>query len=138
VDYVNAITKVTIICKIHGVFYKTPDTHKRGQGCPSCASYGFDKNKSATLYYLKIKDGITIVYKIGITNRTVQERFNNTDLIKIQILKTWDFPLGVDALAKEQDILKLHHDFKYLGKPILSSGNTELFTKDILGLEVIP
>jgi len=38
VNYVNARTKVKIICPIHGVFEQTPENHKnRKQGCPKCA-----------------------------------------------------------------------------------------------------
>lgn len=36
VDYVNAITKVCIICHEHGEFWQTPFAHLRGQGCPKC------------------------------------------------------------------------------------------------------
>jgi very-short-patch-repair endonuclease len=36
VDYVNARTKVKIICPIHDIFEQTPDTHSRGTGCPEC------------------------------------------------------------------------------------------------------
>lgn len=135
-DYLGSKVKVCIICPIHGEFWQTPNNHLKGMGCPTCASSGFDKTKSAVLYYLKIVSNNTVAYKIGITNRTVQERFNNTDLAKIQVLKTWDFPLGADALTKEQEILALHQEHKYLGEPLLSSGNTELFTQDILGLDI--
>ena len=34
--YVNARTKVDIICNHHGTFSKTPDKHLRGEGCPKC------------------------------------------------------------------------------------------------------
>lgn len=135
VQYVRTHTKVQIICHVHGVFWQIGSDHLQGKGCPGCAKTGFDKTKSAVLYYLKVISDNTVAYKIGITNRTVQERFNNTDLAKIQVLKTWDFPLGADALTKEQDILALHQEYKYLGEPLLSSGNTELFTQDILGLD---
>ena len=38
VEYVNTNTKVEIICKKHGSFYKTPSLHiYRKQGCPLCA-----------------------------------------------------------------------------------------------------
>jgi hypothetical protein len=37
VDYVNAYTKVKIICSEHGVFEKTPSNHLNGQGCSHCA-----------------------------------------------------------------------------------------------------
>ncbi len=37
VDYVNARTNVSIICRKHGIFTKTPDQHlNRRQGCPEC------------------------------------------------------------------------------------------------------
>jgi len=38
VDYINAKTKVKIICKIHGIFEQKPDAHiNQKQGCPKCA-----------------------------------------------------------------------------------------------------
>jgi hypothetical protein len=42
------------------------DHRVRGQGCPSCAKYGFDPNKDAYLYFL-IQPKWEI-YQIGITN----------------------------------------------------------------------
>jgi len=37
VDYINAITKVCIICPIHGEFWQIPHNHVNGeQGCPIC------------------------------------------------------------------------------------------------------
>jgi hypothetical protein len=34
VEYINARTKITIICKVHGEFQKTPNDHLNGkQGC---------------------------------------------------------------------------------------------------------
>lgn len=36
VDYKNAITKVCVVCKIHGPFYITPNSHKNGSGCYRC------------------------------------------------------------------------------------------------------
>ena len=36
--YVNAKTKIIIICSKHGNFIKTPDHHLRGQSCPKCTS----------------------------------------------------------------------------------------------------
>lgn len=36
VEYVNAKTKVKIICKKHGVFEQDPDNHSRGSGCRFC------------------------------------------------------------------------------------------------------
>ncbi len=36
VNYINNITKIQIICKIHGIFEQTPHHHKRGGGCSRC------------------------------------------------------------------------------------------------------
>lgn len=36
VEYVNTMTKVEIICPIHGSFKQIPNNHIRGQGCPKC------------------------------------------------------------------------------------------------------
>jgi very-short-patch-repair endonuclease len=36
VNYVNAKTKVCIICLEHGEFWQTPNNHLFNQGCPSC------------------------------------------------------------------------------------------------------
>jgi hypothetical protein len=36
VDYVNARTKVKIICPKHGIFEQVPQSHLRGSGCPIC------------------------------------------------------------------------------------------------------
>jgi hypothetical protein len=35
-DYINSRTKLEITCNTHGSFFKTPNNHLRGQGCPSC------------------------------------------------------------------------------------------------------
>ena len=36
--YINNITKICIICPIHGEFWQTPKQHLRGQGCPKCGA----------------------------------------------------------------------------------------------------
>ena len=35
-DYINAATKVIVICKEHGEFYVSPNNHLRGKGCREC------------------------------------------------------------------------------------------------------
>lgn len=42
VNYVNCKTKVKIVCKKHGNFEQTPDSHLNGSGCPIC---GQEKTK---------------------------------------------------------------------------------------------
>jgi ribosomal protein L37AE/L43A len=137
VNYINSHTKVKIICPYHGEFLQTPNSHKSGSGCPICFCGGFDKNKSGILYYLKIIHDKQIYYKIGITNRSINERFNAKDLKKIKVIKIWNYNLGVDAFLKEQQILNLYKEHQYTGGKILTSGgNTEIFIFDILNLDI--
>jgi hypothetical protein len=139
VDYVNAKTDVQIICPEpdHGIFPQIPDNHLAGQGCPDCAETGFNPNDRAVLYYIAITtDDGDIRYKIGITNFSVTERFRAPDLALIRIVKTWQYAVGRSAAEREAEILRKYAGEKYMGPPILiSRGNTELFTHDVLGLD---
>lgn len=136
VEYKLNSIPVTITCPIHGDFEQRPNDHTSGQkGCKHCSKTGFDMNKPAILYYLSINNGQA--YKIGITNRSVKDRYNNIDLDKIRVLKIWEYPLGKYAHKVEQDILKLYVNNKYNGAPILQTGNSELFIDDVLELDTI-
>lgn len=47
VNYIDNLTKISIICPIHGTFKQTPAAHKQKQGCPLCnASKGEDTIKT--------------------------------------------------------------------------------------------
>ncbi len=135
-EYRSKKQKIKIICRIHGEFQQAPDHHLRGQGCIECADYGFKKTEPAIAYYLRINIfNKTPIYKIGITNRTVNERWSKEDLDLISVIEVWHYEKGSDAYNFEQKILKLYESQRYKGSPLLSSGNTELFTNDILKLD---
>lgn len=138
VDYTTANDKISIICRHHGVFYKKPSKHLSGQGCTICSEGkgGFNSTLPALLYYLKVtsEEGIE-VFKIGITNRTIQERFKTSDLEKIEILWTKKFEVGKDANDRETEIKRKYKEYQYKGPDILSNGNTELFIVDIRNLK---
>ena len=132
VDFISTKHKVTIICKKHGTFQQQAEAHTKGQGCPKCAKYGFDKTRPAILYYLKIqRTGMNPLFKIGITNRTVEDRFSAEELNKIEVLQIIHYTIGVLAYNFEQQILKEFIDDKYTGADVLTTGNTEIFDKDI-------
>lgn len=131
--YTAWCNKVTITCQVHGDFKQSVGEHLSGCGCPKCAKHGFNIAKPAYLYYLKITtDTNQVLYKIGITNRTVNERFNLTDLAKIEIVKQKLYDNGQDALDWETKLKRMYKEYQYKGPDILSSGNTELFTEDII------
>ena len=48
VEYVNADTKVEIICKEHGIFYQTPSGHLQGKGCYNCKGKKITEKKTST------------------------------------------------------------------------------------------
>lgn len=51
-EYINARTKVCIICPKHGEFWQLPFSHLNGRGCPICSG----KNMSNNLFIEKAKE----------------------------------------------------------------------------------
>ncbi len=136
VEYKTSMDKVTIICPVHGDFEQTPNSHVSGSGCPECRCTGFNMNGSGILYYLKITTAEEqSLYKIGITNRSVEQRFSLRDLRRIEIVSLKEFENGKDAYDEEQRILKQYKRYQYKGPDVLKDGNTELFTEDVLKLD---
>lgn len=132
VEYIDSITPVKIKClEQNNFFEQSPNNHLSGKGCPHCSVTGFDPLKEAILYYLRVKSGVQVCYKVGITNLTVKARFGS-DMKLITVLSENRYDLGGNAQAEEQRILNKFKQYQYTGKPILKSGNTELFTIDIL------
>lgn len=103
VDYIDNVTKVKIICPIHGEFEQKPQHHKRGSECKKCgniktgkAAIETSRGWSLTDWENKLKkspSSIPILYvikcvnknetfiKIGITMRSVKKRFCNKTLM---------------------------------------------------------
>jgi len=50
IKYINAKTKVTIVCKKHGEFLQLPSEHVAGRGCKKCAT---DKSKLGIENFIK-------------------------------------------------------------------------------------
>lgn len=48
VDYVNAKTKIKIICPAHGIFEQIPYNHLSGKGCMECGHIENGRNRSIT------------------------------------------------------------------------------------------
>jgi hypothetical protein len=134
VHYTSRRGKVRIRCKVHNIeFMQAPAKHIAGTGCPLCGEYGFQKGKPGLLYYIKIKSHN--LWKIGITNRKVEERFNKRDLMNIEVLWVKSYENGQDCYDEEQWILRQFKHLQYLGPKVLTSGNTEIFTEDITKLK---
>jgi len=135
--YLKNNIKVTIGCKIHGFFSQIPSNHLNGVGCPSCADLGFAPNAPTIAYFVKVSDSKNSCfrYKLGVTNRSVKERFKGNDAKLISPLHEKSFERGSDALLYESKLLEKYDCCKYKGPALLSSGNSELFNVDIWLME---
>jgi len=98
---------------------------------------GFHPDKPAILYY--IYDPQEDLYKIGITNLTVEERFGKTFCSNraIAILEQKTFEKGKDAYIEEQEILEQFAYVRCINNswPQEKGGRTEFFNRDILNLD---
>lgn len=73
VQYINADTKIEIICKRHGSFWQLPSNHIAGQGCPKC------RLKEQSKLYEKIKSrfpDIEIIYEADKIEWLKPQRFD--------------------------------------------------------------
>lgn len=132
VIYKDAVTKVIITCTKHGDFLQQPSQHLQGKGCPSCAKTGFQLNKPGMLYYFKVTDQGNVAWKIGITNRSIEERYHIVDKSRISDIQTVWYGSGQEAWDIEHRIVKIFKKYKYIGPKLLENGNSELFSIDIL------
>lgn len=152
VDYKNAHSEVSIICKKHGIFNQVASTHLNGHGCPKCKnelttvrnvenptgwSYtnwikAAEKSKrfdSFKVYILECWNENENFYKIGKTFLTVKNRFNCVKLLpyKYKILKIYEGE-GQEISELESDLIKINKANKYLPK-IKFNGMYECFNK---------
>lgn len=137
VKYRTNRTKVSIICKIHGVFMQAPDKHLGRCGCPKC---GTEKTKAYALkncvgftdtawelkgleskhfdsfkvYLVKVTGEGEVFYKIGRTYNTVNRRFRSTRVrYSFELLKVIDHLEGVEACRLERRLQALNKENKH-------------------------
>jgi len=139
--YKKSSTKILHKCICGNVWQVTPQRVLKGVFCGCTKAYSlrgveFYKNKKTILYYIKIK-GLNNedLYKIGVTlykesiEKSLKKRFYRQEY---EIIQTDIFEDGSEAFTLEQQIIKFNREYRYLGEKVLSSGNTELFIKDII------
>lgn len=135
VAYLNNSTHVTILCPEHGAFSQVAANHLAGHGCRACTAHGFDPSQPGRLYYVKVNaDDGRRFWKLGITNKSVAERFE-AQAVSYTILREKIFPNGQDAAAAERELLRT---FSYAlvpsdtQSPFRQTGVSELFAEDVL------
>lgn len=139
--YINNKTPLKVVCGIHGAFTLSPNSHIEGKtGCPVCtknnATYGQGwskskwitsyKHKICLFYIIKIRGHI----KIGITSKTLAERFKRKSFPDYEVILT----LGASARfvweheAKIKKLYKVHR--KDVGRDFV--GWTEVYDIKVL------
>ena len=130
VKYINNKTKVSIICKIHGNFMQTPQSHLNGSGCKKCSDTNFthtiatfiekakiihgNKYDYSKVKYINNKTKVNIICKIhGIFMQTPHSHLNENGCRKcgtISYLKKRFFSYTTDNFIEKSKII---HGDKY-------------------------
>jgi uncharacterized C2H2 Zn-finger protein len=110
----------------------TPDYLFNGNGCPSCAEYGFNKSKGAYFYLQNLYQADDLIgLKYGITNRDPKARMyqqNAKSVLRHNLVSSLYSDDGSKIYEFEKSI---HNHFKELGinsfisKEIMPDGYTE-------------
>ncbi len=147
-DYNGVKGRVVLSCPEHGVgdslnppWLPTPDSIFRGSGCPICGEISAvienkDPNTPSLIYYINFRHENTDFYKVGITTRSIEERFRRIEANEISIINISKIsaPL-IAAISIEQAILNEFHLYKkHMGSVLKEvGGGSECFTIDVLG-----
>jgi len=139
--YYGSVEKVIVTCPIHGDFEITASAHLFSSGCLLCSKEknGILKYKGKITYLYYVYFPQHNLYKIGLTRKSVENRFAREikDGLEIEILKVQEYKDGAQAFILEQAILQ-KYKYKIVKKKldkILITGNTEIFTENVLNLK---
>lgn len=139
VNYIDTSTKVSIICKKHGVFKQIPSGHLNKKGCAKCAIDLTSKNsrenpvgwsssnweKSALksknfdsfkVYILRCWNDNEEFYKIGRTFNTIKQRFQSKCEMPYnhEVVDEIIFDNAKDCFNKESELKRINRKSKYL------------------------
>lgn len=132
-NYAGANTPILHECINNHIWSVSPSSLlNRNRGCPTCSTSGFNISKPAILYLISFEHNGVKYYKIGITNRTVYDRYSEESWEELKISVIWEvyFALGKDAKEKEKILLNKYSTFK-VNTGALKSGNTETISIEV-------
>jgi len=130
--YTKSRNKIEIICKKHGKFEQTADSHVRGVGCPECAlTYGgkFSKRKLYIFYDMKY-----YLYKIGVSSNPIKRLNRITRNIENNLILLKEY----EQCGNLEKIIHKKYTKKQQNHPIYTDGKTEWFClekKDVSNIE---
>jgi hypothetical protein len=116
VDYVNAHTKVEIICPKHGSFFQAPYTHLNGSGCPICKESKGEKEVRTVL----------LKYNISFIRQKKFEDCVNITLGKDK--KTYCVQLPFDFYLPDLNTI-IEYDGEQHFKPVSGFGGVKSFNR---------
>lgn len=103
----------------------------RGTGCPICAGSRFNPDLPGTLYFIEVYHEGMSLYKVGVTNRTIKERYRGEG-VKYTVVESFSSDKGSLVYEAEQSILKFFKDYLYAGEsPFRKLGVSEVFIENI-------
>ena len=136
-------TKVEILCPEHGVFEQQAGDHLDGHGCSRCSlgvwNPGFIKkhhpskmNSSCTLYVIECYSEDEKFIKVGITTKTVKERYCKTSLGGYDYKTLYEHHSTlINCSELEQSILIGFNDYQYIPESKFG-GSSECLTYEAL------
>lgn len=136
-NYKGAIEHVVITCPVHGNFHQRPNYHLSGNGCYQCYKdrNGFGKqefieacrNNIGRLYIIKCFLDREVFYKIGITSKSIKERFKTYSKFPYKYKVIYEkVGIAEDIYDLEKTLHRKYKSYKYTPK-ILFKGSTECF-----------
>jgi hypothetical protein len=132
-SYVDTSTKVSIVCGGCGETNSVwPNNYRNGGRCPCRAPSGYNPSLPSILYYLVFyPTPDRAVYKIGVTNRTVEKRYEWCHT-PYEIIWVQQFEDGYRCKEIEQQIIEENKQYRCKDTPVHKLGNKELFDRDIM------
>ncbi len=129
-SYVSASTPIKHTCsKGHQWSVRPNHILSRRSGCPDCANHQLKYDRVTTLYYIKIGE----YYKIGLTQRSISERFADDRDKPITVIFEKSFLDLEEAKVAERNFLAEHKSKRiHISGYLKSNGNTELFIEDVI------
>lgn len=137
--------KVTIGCPHHGDFEQEPNSHLQGSGCPVCGrlkvsrfggmtNLDSSQNELARLYLICFKSDKYNFLKVGVTSRTIEDRF------KPVAYRQFNRSVILDIEASARDVVNIekavleqfNHQRYYISDGKAFKGCTEIFKVNAL------
>ena len=144
--YISNRTKLVITCPDHGDFEQTPSNHLQGKGCKECVKdtnafhkEGFKQianGRECIFYILKCFNNTEIFYKIGITCRSVQQRYSNKYSMPYEYTIMQEIKGTADYVwDKEKEFKNKYKTYLYTPNIKFAGSKTECFNENAISLE---